>query len=131
MPTTRPHSDYFGYISIGLLVVLGGILIATYTSEGMASRLMRWVGLAVATAVEFGYVANWFASELKHFKLRLVFLFLIAIHLTVYSCALTMIDRWPLSLFAILALPEWILIQCMLEWASKKTKAGHLSRKAS
>ena len=110
-------SDMFWCIVIGLAVVLGGILLAIYVPEGNVSRLFRWIGLAGATAVTFGYLLRWYSRCLNSAKFWGLWLCFLTLHLAAYVFYLRHAEQWPLILFALITPIEWSIFCRILDRA--------------
>ena len=100
--------DYVLYIAIAVAVGALAILIARTSITQDA--LTRWGGLAINTAVLYGY----FISDSRRFFRKWQFwgltALLLAVHLTAFAIVLTHVEEWKLMWFMVMILEYPLLV---------------------
>jgi hypothetical protein len=104
------------YLTIALPLVVLVLLYAEYVPPDQRVEV-RWVGLAGATAITFGYPLWWFRRALNHRRFWFLLLLCLTIHLVGYSILLKTMDTWPLVWFAVITPGEWYVICAVLQRA--------------
>ena len=100
--------DYVLYVAITVAFVVAGIAIS-HTSINR-DALNRWGGLAVYTAILFGYFTSdsrQFIRKLSFWKSTAIFL---AVHLAVFGYILTHADVWKFIWFTVMILEFPVLV---------------------
>ena len=133
MKTSRRRVlDFIFYALAGLAVVAFALIYAVHAARsGETGRLpLRWIGVAGATAVTFGYPVRWGRAHWRVGLFWLVLTGLLLVHLATYAVILLNVRDWPLILFAVVTPFEWLLICPALDWGVEKAQGSKRSSSA-
>lgn len=108
-------------IAVGVSVVAGVYFWATH----MPGREppVKWIALGLNTAVLFGYPLYWFRATRKGARFWACWAGFLLLHLGVFIPVLRQSVRWPLVLFVVTTVVEFLLIDTVLLKALDKPPA--------
>ena len=110
---------------IALEVVIAVVLVVVVLYAAIHSNLpeevfFRWFGLAVATAIAFGYPLAWYRRHWHHSLFWMAWTALLAIHLSAYVAILLSVAHFGYLWFAIMTPLEWSVICPVLQSAARR-----------
>jgi len=114
-------ADLAVYAATGLAVAAFGVLYGIHAAQtgGSGELPLRWIGLAGATAVTFGYPLRWYWRYWPQGLFWVAYSALLVFHLAIYWWVLTEAHRFGLAWFAIVTPLELVVICPTLEAAGK------------
>lgn len=115
-------SKRFLDLAIYVAIAVGwlGVLILYWLFVPASSRVApRWMGLFFFTALTFGYPIRWYYRRRKRrtWQFWKILVMLLLAHLACFIIVLSLVESWPLILFAIIMPIEWHFILPILEKA--------------
>ncbi len=111
---------------IGLEVVIAVVLVVAVLYVAIHSNLpeevfFRWFGLAVATAITFGYPLAWYRRYWHDSRFWISWAALLALHLLIYVAVLLRVTHFGYLWFAIVTPLEWSVICPLIQTAARRT----------
>jgi hypothetical protein len=91
--TANRIRDFFLYIAIGLLVGLLAMWLAFHSSRS-GSEVLKWSGLAVNTAIVFGYTIKFNRVLWKRRSFWVILFLLLCVHLFAFVIVLRLVDEF-------------------------------------
>lgn len=102
-------------IDFGAYIVIAGTLLVVVVFYAPSDDFVtRWVGLAVNTAILFGYAIRRHWQYSRSLQFWLVLSALLLVHLGVYITTLRSVDNWKAIWFFFLYMPEEITIDTVV-----------------
>lgn len=108
--TARRVGDFVIYIAVGLAFVFVIYWMAVHVRGSGKEVIGKWVGLAVNTAIVFGYTIRENKSSFKRRSFWGILFLLLVLHLLVFSLLLRALDEWRVIWWAFVAPIEYVLI---------------------
>jgi hypothetical protein len=104
-------------IAVVLIVVVLYVAIHSNLPEEV---FFRWFGLAVATAITFGYPLAWYRRLWHNSLFWIRWAALLALHLAIYTSILLSVAHFGYLWFAIITPLEWSVICPILQTTVKR-----------
>jgi cell division protein FtsW (lipid II flippase) len=112
----KHRSDFLWYVLTGLLVLFAIGIFVVYVPEGKRPD-RKWTEFFLYSSFLFIFLAKFYWRIRRQFKMWLIMLAALVLHLSVYVPLLSRIEHWPSLAYLLLMPIEGMLIVLVLKLA--------------